>query len=105
MAKIITFIIFNFIAINSYAYLNMNIPMPDNADSFSKGFALPDNFMKQLLAQRELAQQKQQHLDNLAIQKQQARESIRIQRQEEAMRQLQMEIMREQLRQLKKNRH
>ncbi len=86
MSKIIIFIIFNFIAINSYAYLN--IPAPDSGmDAFSKGLESGSRFSNNIMAAR------------------QAQESIRMQRQEEAMRQLQMEIMREQLQQLKRNRH
>ncbi|CAM2997529.1 hypothetical protein [Legionella worsleiensis] len=83
MAKIITFIIFNFITINLYAYLN--IPMPESGmDAFSKGLDSGSRFGNNITAA------------------QQAQQSINMQRQEEAMRQLQMEIMREQLRQLKK---
>lgn len=82
MTKIITFIIFNFIAINSYAYLN--IPNAESGmDAFSKGLESGSRFGNNIMAAR------------------QAEQSIRLQRQEEAMHQLQIEIMKEQLRQLK----
>jgi hypothetical protein len=84
--KTIIFIFLNFIAVSSYAALN--IPMPGTpSDSFLNGLNTGSNF------------------SNNIITAQQALHSINIQRQEEAMPQLQMEIMREQLRQLKKNRH
>ncbi len=36
--------------------LNFNIPMPDIANSFSKGFGLTDNLMKQILERNQLKQ-------------------------------------------------
>lgn len=84
--KIITFIFLSIITVNSYAALN--IPMPGSpGNSFLNGLNAGSNFGNNMIAA------------------QQAQESIRMQRQEEAMRQLQMQIMREQLHQLKKNRH
>lgn len=84
--KIIIFIFLNFIAVSSYAALN--IPMPGApGDSFLNGLNAGSNFGNNITAA------------------QQAQQSINMQRQEEAMRQLQMEIMSEQLRQLKKSRH
>jgi hypothetical protein len=76
------FIFLNFIAVSSYAALN--IPMPGSpGDSFMNGLNAGSNFGNNIIAA------------------QQAQQSINMQRQEEAMRQLQMEIMREQLHQLK----
>jgi len=81
--KTIIFIFLNFIAVSSYAALN--IPMPGApGDSFMNGVNTGSNFANNIIA---------------------AQQSRNIQRQEEAIHQLQMEIMREQLRQLKKNRH
>lgn len=81
MAKIITFIIFNFIAINSYAYLNMNIPMPQSGmDAFEQGYKSMDDMIY-----RQRAQQ--------------------MQRQQLTMQRMQIEMMQEQLRQLKKKTH
>ena len=86
MTKIITFIIFILITVNSYAYLN--IPnIGSNGDAFLRGLDSGNR------------------LGNNIIANQQAQQSMRIQRQEEAMRRLQLEIMREQLRQIKKNKH
>lgn len=49
-----------------------NMPMPLNAmDSFSKGFGMTDNLMKNLMAKQQLAQQMQIHKDSLGIQQQQ----------------------------------
>lgn len=84
--KTIIFIFLNFIVVTSYAALN--IPMPGApGDSFLKGLNVGSNFGNNIIAA------------------QQAQQSINMKRQEETMRQLQMEIMTEQLRQLKKNRH
>ena len=84
--KTILFMFLNFVVVSSYAALN--IPSTGApGDSFLKGLNAGSNFGNNIIAA------------------QQAQQSINMRRQEEAMRQLQMEIMREQLRQLKKNRH
>lgn len=81
--KNIIFIFLTFIAANAYA-----IPLPKGpGDAFLEGLNAGSNFGSNIIAA------------------QQAQEIMRIQRQEQALRQLQMEIMEEQLRQLKSKKH
>jgi hypothetical protein len=51
----------------------LNIPMPGNfGDSFIKGFGFNDNLIKQIHERQQLAQQKKQHEEELALRKQAA---------------------------------
>jgi hypothetical protein len=46
--------------------LNFNIPMPDIANSFSKGFGLTDNLMQQILGRNQLKQKDAHEKEQLA---------------------------------------